>query len=963
MGRRERPLEPGPLQEFAHDLRQLRATAGLTYRVMAERVRYSASALSSAASSRIFPSLAVTQAYVAACGGDVAEWERRWRAIAAWLRKNALEHVPAGTEEVDDGSGFALSAPPERVPRHSPRHAAPGSGETPKVGPAPRHARELPSETAPTEPNVMPGAAPGPKREPDGGRHRRVDVGYPAAGVPAAGVRTAGVRTAGVRTAGERAAGERAAGERPPDTLSATARRNTQLSGQVIGGSRRRDAASGSVRRRHALPVAHDRQGRDGTWHPRTGSRAVEYRPRQPCGAAGLERQGRPPKEQGVRLPDQTARATLPAVTPLRPGDPPEAGPIRLAARLGNAPVGRLYVGRDAAGQQVAVKVIHPGLSGNRYFRVRLAQELATLRAVRGPYVSSVTGGDVDGSPAWVAETYVPAVSLREAVRVLGPMRPETVRRLAAGIARALRDIHAANVMHHRLTPDNVLLTESGLLVTDFGMTAIMNWSGPGVIGVSPGFSAFLAPEQVVGGPAGMAADVFALGGLLVYALTGCAPFGDDRPEAVMARIIGGAPDLTAAAALDAHLAALITACLDKDPLARPRLTELRVQTGVMEPAEGWLPAPLADLVRRRGTEVAAALRKLSPDAGSRYSGRRGRRTRPGAAAASSAHGPRATGRARSRHRRTTPGTRPIMSRLTGGTRRRRHRRRDPASAASFWLAPLVLTLAIVTVFAIVAVNDGSTLNIVPAPAPTYRGHSTGSSTAQGQQPGGTAYPTGRPGSESQWTQPRKPLTRQSPSPQKTQGQQQRRPAVTFAATAGPFCPRTSSASTDAASSTVGIGWRIANAARAARDGCGDRFLFTPLAGHTADFELRENHFDWSFHTGRAAPVCTLSFFVPYSERANSDAVIWISNGSIRASYDPAYRIASFIINQADNRGQWLSVGPFAFPGGTVFAELINTGDGPCYGTVVASAVRVTCSGGQLEGREEMIQSGIPARR
>ncbi|MFI6287300.1 hypothetical protein ACIBCM_21555 [Streptomyces sp. NPDC051018] len=85
MGRREKPLDPaaGPVQRFAHELRELRrAAGGPTYRTMARETPYSAPTLSAAASGERMPSLAVTLAYVAACGGDerdAAEWERRWR--------------------------------------------------------------------------------------------------------------------------------------------------------------------------------------------------------------------------------------------------------------------------------------------------------------------------------------------------------------------------------------------------------------------------------------------------------------------------------------------------------------------------------------------------------------------------------------------------------------------------------------------------------------------------------------------------------------------------------------------------------------------------------------------------------------------------------------------------------------------------------------------------------------------
>ncbi|MEV6906639.1 WD40 repeat domain-containing protein [Amycolatopsis sp. NPDC051071] len=86
MPRRERPLGPGDdvVVRFAADLRLLREKAGSpTYRELSTRAGYSAAALSEAAGGRKLPGLAVTAAYVTACGGDVPAWEDRWRAIAA----------------------------------------------------------------------------------------------------------------------------------------------------------------------------------------------------------------------------------------------------------------------------------------------------------------------------------------------------------------------------------------------------------------------------------------------------------------------------------------------------------------------------------------------------------------------------------------------------------------------------------------------------------------------------------------------------------------------------------------------------------------------------------------------------------------------------------------------------------------------------------------------------------------
>ncbi|MEV6878674.1 helix-turn-helix domain-containing protein [Amycolatopsis sp. NPDC051128] len=92
MPRAEKPLEldGSALSTFAVDLRKLRAAAGSpSYRELAQRAYFSATTLSDAASGRRLPSLAVTLAYVRACGGDPSEWEHRWRSVVAELNAAA----------------------------------------------------------------------------------------------------------------------------------------------------------------------------------------------------------------------------------------------------------------------------------------------------------------------------------------------------------------------------------------------------------------------------------------------------------------------------------------------------------------------------------------------------------------------------------------------------------------------------------------------------------------------------------------------------------------------------------------------------------------------------------------------------------------------------------------------------------------------------------------------------------
>ncbi|QFR01715.1 hypothetical protein F9278_42230 [Streptomyces phaeolivaceus] len=101
MGRPERPLGPeqGPVQRLAHELRELRRSAGSpSYRAMTEAAGFSAATLSEAARGKRVPSLAVLQGYVRACGGDPVAWEPRWREARAALTRTVRDEGTARTE-------------------------------------------------------------------------------------------------------------------------------------------------------------------------------------------------------------------------------------------------------------------------------------------------------------------------------------------------------------------------------------------------------------------------------------------------------------------------------------------------------------------------------------------------------------------------------------------------------------------------------------------------------------------------------------------------------------------------------------------------------------------------------------------------------------------------------------------------------------------------------------------------
>ena len=252
---------------------------------------------------------------------------------------------------------------------------------------------------------------------------------------------------------------------------------------------------------------------------------------------------------------------------PLRSGDPRRISSYEILNRLGAGGMGQVYLGRSPSGRRVAVKVIRPELINDPTFRQRFRREVTAMRQVSGFFTAPVVDADPDGDPAWLATAFVPGPSLESAVEDAGAMPHQDVLLLAAGLAEALNAIHREGLTHRDLKPGNVLMADDGPRVIDFGLAVTAETSGLTQAGTVVGTPAFMSPEQVSGQHVGPASDVWSLGAVLAYAATGTSPFGDGGTMETMLRVMNGEPNLSG---LTGTLAQLVSACMMKDPNARP---------------------------------------------------------------------------------------------------------------------------------------------------------------------------------------------------------------------------------------------------------------------------------------------------------------------------------------------------------------------------------------------------------
>src|SRR2546421_919686 len=286
-----------------------------------------------------------------------------------------------------------------------------------------------------------------------------------------------------------------------------------------------------------------------------------------------------------------------PALEPLRRWDPERIGPYVLLGRLGAGAMGQVFLGRSTAGRLVAVKTIKIEFAEEAGFRARFAHEVAAARRVSGVFTAAVVAADPEADMPWLATAYVPAPSLTELVRRCGPLPVPATRWLAAGCAEALESIPSAGLVHRDLKPSNVLVSPDGPRVIDFGVARAAERIQLTVTRGAVGTPAYMAPEQARDTrQATMASDVFSLGGTMLFAATGHAPYQGETVMDVLVRLATEPPDL---AGLPGELTDLVTSCLARSPRQRPTSAALLDQLGPFaaapagpRSAHAYLPAP-----------------------------------------------------------------------------------------------------------------------------------------------------------------------------------------------------------------------------------------------------------------------------------------------------------------------------------------------------------------------------------
>jgi predicted Ser/Thr protein kinase len=251
---------------------------------------------------------------------------------------------------------------------------------------------------------------------------------------------------------------------------------------------------------------------------------------------------------------------------PLRDTDPREVGVYRLLGRLGEGGQGVVFLAVNAAGGQVAVKLLPP--TTDPQVRSRFLKEIAAAQRVARFCTAQVLDAGFFERRPFIVSEYVSGSSLVEVVEQLGPRDGAALERIAVATLTALGAVHAVGMVHRDFKPGNVLLGPDGPVVIDFGLAAVPGMTTTGFSGqVAVGTPAFMAPEQLAGKRVTSAADMWSWAVTIVFAGTGELPFRGESLTAAAFAILHSEPVV---GRLPEPLGRLVHRCLSKDPAIRP---------------------------------------------------------------------------------------------------------------------------------------------------------------------------------------------------------------------------------------------------------------------------------------------------------------------------------------------------------------------------------------------------------
>ena len=234
-------------------------------------------------------------------------------------------------------------------------------------------------------------------------------------------------------------------------------------------------------------------------------------------------------------------------------------GNYRITAKLGSGGMGEVFLAEDTRlGRQAAIKFLPAELAHDTERRQRFLTEAKAASALNHPHVCVVydVGETTEGIP-FIAMEYIEGQSLGAIVKQ-GPMAIPTALQVAIQVADALDAAHSRHIVHRDIKPDNICMNERDVVkVLDFGLAKRMLQDSTDLLGKTTdmhktqdgqvmGTPNYMSPEQSIGKSVDHRSDLFSLGSVIYFLLTGRAPFPGNNLGEVLENVMHRQPDAIA---------------------------------------------------------------------------------------------------------------------------------------------------------------------------------------------------------------------------------------------------------------------------------------------------------------------------------------------------------------------------------------------------------------------------------
>ena len=229
-------------------------------------------------------------------------------------------------------------------------------------------------------------------------------------------------------------------------------------------------------------------------------------------------------------------------------------GGYTLISRLGSGAMGSVWRVRDDGGHQYAMKILRDSLAEDDASsersrdqltaRERLRREAMALQKVRHPGVCGIVDMELDDALAFIVTELIEGKNLREDVRANGRYVGDDLERLGRKLIEAVKAVHAAGIVHRDIKPTNVMVSNTGPVLVDFGIAMGEGESHVTRTGLVMGTPGFIAPEIIDGAESDEMSDWWSVASVLAFAATGEPVFGTKPMMAVLERAAAGSANL-----------------------------------------------------------------------------------------------------------------------------------------------------------------------------------------------------------------------------------------------------------------------------------------------------------------------------------------------------------------------------------------------------------------------------------